>query len=105
MYILSNKSYDQTFPYIDYDGEGFKIAAEGRRDALIQEMKGRGVSCCIEPAIDVDSNELLLALSMESGGFVCPAVAEKIAELKGMAVEDVLKITEENTRKVFVLNA
>ena len=70
---LSIKSYDQTFPYIDHDGEGFIIVAEGRRDSLIQEMRRRGVSCCIEPAIDVDSNELLLELSRESSGFVRPA--------------------------------
>lgn len=71
---LSCKRYNQTFPYIDYDGRKFTIAADGRRDALIEEMKSRGVSCCIEPAIDVDSNELLLNLSKENDGFIYPAV-------------------------------
>ena len=70
---LSSNCFDQTFPYIDYDGKDFKIAADGRREALIEEMERRGVSCCIEPAIDVDSNELLLKLSKESGGFIQPA--------------------------------
>ena len=71
---LSYRAYDRTFPYIDYDGNDFKIVADGRRQALIEEMKRRGFSCCIEPAIDVDSNELLLNLSKESGGFIYPAV-------------------------------
>lgn len=70
---LSYRYYDQTFPYIDYDGREFTIAADGRREAVIEEMKARGVSCCIEPAIDVDSNELLLNLSKESDGFIYPA--------------------------------
>lgn len=71
---LSYRDYDQNFTYIDYDGIDFKIVEGGRRQALIEEMKRRGVSCCIEPAIDVDSNELLLNLSKESGGFIYPAV-------------------------------
>lgn len=71
---LSCKCYNQTFPYIDYDGKELTIAADGRREALIEEMKSRGVSCCIEPAIDVDSNELLINLSKESDGFIYPAV-------------------------------
>lgn len=71
---LSCKCYNQTFPYIDYDGKEFTIAADGRREALIDEMKSRSISCCIEPAIDVDSNELLLKLSKECNGFIYPAV-------------------------------
>ena len=42
---LSCKCYNQTFPYIDYDGKELTIAADGRREALIEEMKSRGVSC------------------------------------------------------------
>ena len=71
---LTYKYFDQIFPYIDFDGEDFKIVADGRRDALIDEMKSRGISCCIEPAIDVDSNELLLNLSKGCDGFIYPAV-------------------------------
>ena len=71
---LNYKYFDQIFPYIDFDGEDFKIVADGRRDALIDEMKSRGISCCIEPAIDVDSNELLLNLSKGCDGFIYPAV-------------------------------
>lgn len=71
---LSFKYFDQNFSYIDFDGEVFSIGVNGRRKELIEEMKSRGVSCCIEPAIDVDSNERLLNLSKESGGFIYPAV-------------------------------
>ena len=71
---LSYKYFDQIFPYLDFDGEDFKIVADGRRDALIDEMKSRGISCCIEPAIDVDSNELLLNLSKGCDGFIYPVV-------------------------------
>ena len=71
---LTYKYFDQIFPHIDFDGEDFKIVADGRRDALIDEMKSRGISCCIEPAIDVDSNELLLNLSKGCDGFIYPAV-------------------------------
>ena len=35
---------------------------------------------------------------------ILPNIAEKIAELKGMMVKDVVRITEENTRRVFKLN-
>lgn len=71
---LSCKCYNQTFPYIDYDGEEFTIAADGRREALIDEMKRHGISCCIDPAIDIDSNGLLINLSKENAGFIYPAV-------------------------------
>ena len=33
---LSCKCYNQTFPYIDYDGKELTIAADGRREALIE---------------------------------------------------------------------
>ena len=32
---------------------------------------------------------------------ILPAIAERVAEIKGMAVDDVIRITAENTRKVF----
>ena len=71
---LSHKRFNQNFPYIDYDGKEFVVADNGRREALIAEMKRRGVSRCIEPAINVDSNERLLELSQKSGGYIYPAV-------------------------------
>jgi len=71
---LSWKCYNQTFPYIDYDGREFTTVVDGRRELLIEDMKSRSVSCCIEPTIDVDSNELFINLSKESVGFIYPAV-------------------------------
>lgn len=71
---LSYRYFNQTFPYIDFDGQEFLILTDGRREALMEKMKSRGISCCIEPAIDVDSNERLLDLSRKSGGFIYPAV-------------------------------
>lgn len=32
---LSCKCYNQTFPYIDYDGKELTIAADGRRETVI----------------------------------------------------------------------
>ena len=37
-------------------------------------MKRRGISCCIDPAIDVDSNADILRLSKEYEGFIFPAI-------------------------------
>ena len=71
---LSYKSFNQVFPYIDMEEDRYKITHEGTRDKLIARMKENGVECCIEPAIDVDSNELLLDLSKEYEGFIHPAV-------------------------------
>lgn len=71
---LSYRYYDQTFRYIDKDGENYIVVPNGNREMLITEMKRRGITCVIEPAIDVASNELLLRLSRESGGFILPAV-------------------------------
>lgn len=70
---LSYRYFDQTFPYIGMEDEQYVIC-EGDRHSLIAEMKKQGIDCCIEPAIDVDSNEFLLRLSRESNGFILPAV-------------------------------
>ena len=71
---LSHRLFDKTFSYIDFDGKEFQIVADGRRELLIEALKRRGISCCIEPAINIASNELLLNLSREYRGFVYPAI-------------------------------
>ena len=91
---LSYKYFDQIFPYIDFDGEDFKIVADGRRDALIDEMKSRGISCCIEPAIDVDSNELLLNLSKGCDGFIYPAVGNHPTRCINSKLRDFKRVRE-----------
>lgn len=71
---LSHMAFSQTFPYVDFDGTKYLTIPEGHLKPLIAEMKSRGIGGCIEPAIDVDSNERLLELSKISGGFIYPAV-------------------------------
>ena len=71
---LSKNNYDQIFPYIAMDSKDYIIKVEGTREKLIEEMKEEGVECCIEPAIDVDSNELILNLCKRYLGFIYPAI-------------------------------
>ena len=70
---LSHRYYEETFTCIYLDDGEYKTA-EGSRTSIISVMKERGISCCIEPAIEVDSNEHLLMLSREYEGFIFPAV-------------------------------
>ena len=70
---LSYKAYEQTFPYIVLDEEGFVID-NGDRKSLIDRLKDAGITCCIEAAIDVESNRLLLDLAAEYPEFIYPAV-------------------------------
>lgn len=44
---------------------------------------------------------MLERLIERGSDLILPAIAERVAEIKGMAVDDVIRITEENTRKVF----
>ena len=71
---LSYRLFDQVFPYVDHDGVAYSVVEGGTREALIEEMKHRSITECIEPAIDVDSNLLLLDLSRKYKGFLYPAV-------------------------------
>ncbi len=71
---LSYKSFNKVFPYIEMNGDNYVITQEGTREKLIQRMKESGIEGCIEPAIDINSNELLLKLGGEYKGFLFPAV-------------------------------
>ena len=70
---LSSKKFNQTFPYIAMEGDNYVIHY-GNRESLIDEMNNAGITLCIEPAIDVDSNRLLLELSQKYPDYVYPAV-------------------------------
>lgn len=70
---LSNKKYDQTFPYLSMEGGQFSVQY-GTRDLLIQQFRDFGIDACIEPAVDIASNQELLALSDKYPGFLFPAV-------------------------------
>lgn len=71
---ISHKPYDSIFSYIAMDGKDYVIKTDGSREKLIQEMKENGVECCIEPAIDANSNERLLKLRKEYPDFIYAAV-------------------------------
>lgn len=88
---LSYRYYDQTFPYIDYQDKEICITY-GNRDHLITEMKKLGIQCCIEPAIDVDSNELLLCLSEEYDGFIYPSVGNHPTRCISSPVKDFSRV-------------
>ena len=90
---MSYRYFDQTFPYIAMDGEQYVIF-DGNRDSLIAEMKKQGITCCIDPAIDVDSNELLLRLSRESGGFILPAVGNHPTRCIRSSLKDFKRVKE-----------
>jgi len=90
---LSYAYYDQLFPYIDMENGDFVIR-EGKRDSLIREMKKRGIECCIEPAIDVASNELLLRLSSQERGFIYPAVGNHPTRCIHSSLRDFKRVRE-----------
>lgn len=70
---LSYRLFNQNFPYLDLDENGYQVKY-GTRDLLIEEMRSRGVECCIEPAINTASNKLLIDLAGQYPDFIYPAV-------------------------------
>ena len=90
---LSYKSYEQTFPYIVWDKTGYFVA-NGDRSKLIDGMKDAGITSCIEPAIDVDSNRLLLDLAATCPGFVYPAVGNHPTRCISSAMRDFGRVRE-----------
>ena len=90
---LSYRYYNQTFPYIRMAEEGFEIVY-GNRDSLIREMRKIGIECCVEPAIDVDSNQLLLRLCAEYDGFLYPAVGNHPTRCIRSTIKDFRKVRD-----------
>lgn len=70
---LSYRLYDQQFPFIAIARDVYEIQYSNREE-LIKMEKDAGIEFCIEPAIDVESNDLLLKLSKQFAGFIYPAV-------------------------------
>ena len=91
---LSYKYFEQHFPYIDMEQEKYTIVPDGDREGLIAKMKERGITCCIEPAIDVASNELLLNLSKKHEGFIFPAVGNHPTRSINSSLGDFKKVKE-----------
>ena len=89
---LSYRCFDHVFPYITVDGE--YMIEYGDRETLIGEMKTAGIICCIEPAIDVGSNIILLKLSHEYPEFVYPAVGNHPTRCIKSSLHDFIKVRE-----------
>ncbi len=70
---LSHFSYQGEFPFLALEDGQYRIC-RGTREQLIQAMKAMDVRACIEPAIDIESNQRLLALAKQYPGFIFPAV-------------------------------
>ena len=88
---LSYKYFEQTFPYIAMEKDEYLIKY-GNRASLIDEMKAAGVVCFIEPAIDVDSNQLLLNLSKEYPDYIYPAVGNHPTRCINSSLGDFKKV-------------
>lgn len=73
--------------------EGLEIQ-RGNREDLIQKMRDAGITGCIEPAIDVDSNELLLDLCGKYPGFLYPAVGNHPTRCTHSSLGDFRRIRE-----------
>ena len=68
---LSHPSYSTQFLY--YSPKCHTLSATSRAD-LIEEFRANEISAIIEPAIELESNERILAISKEYPDFVFPAV-------------------------------
>ncbi len=88
---LSHKLYDHEFPYIYIEGDVYKIN-HGNRDTVLRAMMDAGITRCIEPAIDIASNESLLWLADRYKGYIYPAVGNHPTRCINSAVKDFRKI-------------
>ena len=71
---LSHRLYDGEFPYLAWEGGAFRRVPGGTRESLIAALQSAGVEACVEPGIDLASQERLLALARRYPGFLIPAV-------------------------------
>ena len=70
---LSHYLFDNEFSYLsleDYD----LVIHRGTRTQLVEQMKSAGITCCIDPAIGIDTNQRILNLTQQLPGFVFAAV-------------------------------
>ncbi len=75
------------FSYLDLEAGGY-VVRRGNRDQLIRGMRESGITACIEPAIDVASNERVLTLCDQFPGYIYPAVGIHPAWCKDCSEED-----------------
>ena len=80
----SYRSFEQTFPFLSYDKGEYSVLY-GDRNSIFEDMKRAGVSCYIEPGIDLDSNYKALKLRAESP--ISSYVAVGVHPTRGIFVE------------------
>ncbi len=71
---LSHIKFNQQFPYLASDHGKVCFYTDGTRAKLIEKCREEGIRACIEPAIEIDSNERILDLARHYPDFVFPAV-------------------------------
>lgn len=72
---LSHALYDGEFPYIARSESGNEIVIDrGNREALIKGIKDVGIGFCVEPGIELWSNEKILEVCSRYPGFIYPAM-------------------------------
>lgn len=71
---LSHGLFNSSFPYFRWEGDRSVREENGTRETLIDKMKEQGIRFCVEPAVELESNERLLALAERCPGYVLPAV-------------------------------
>lgn len=71
---LSHFMFDARFPYLSHDRNSGYSIQWATRELLTGQMRAAGITCCIEPAIAITSNEKLLALADECPDFLHAAV-------------------------------
>lgn len=70
---LSHYLYNQEFPFLSFESDQY-LLSYGARDQLIAQFQASGIKACIDPAIDLVSNQRLLALAEQYPGFLFSAV-------------------------------
>ena len=70
---LSHYLYNNEFPFLSLEEGEFSIQ-RGTREELIQQLRSSAISACIEPGIDLESNQRILSLAEQYSDFLFPAV-------------------------------
>ena len=105
---LSHIKFNQQFPYLASDHGKVCVYTDGTRAKLIEKCREEGIRACIEPAIELDSNERILDLACHYPDFVFPAVGVhptrtfryQIVYKKGRRTEKVLRKKGRRPEKV-----
>ncbi len=69
----SHTKFNGMFPYL-YENKGEYAVQNDSRETILQEMKNKGITACIEPAIDLASNDSVLSLCRKYPSFFFPAI-------------------------------